>query len=163
MIRGDAFKLYVVFCVIVGFFGALVSSFIGGNAGREAALQAMYVEPAFAFHGLRIVKPILTTGEAPELGFGYSKRKDCSPPGGDGEILFKVYEGEDVTRVDKGLSLNKLPPGEDFPDVKRTIHGWPNLAPGSYELGMRVVFTCDKERDPQIFTPNKIPFEVLEQ
>lgn len=158
----DGFKIWAVFCISGGLIGAIISLALGPMAGEAAVKRILNVPQAFAFHDLRIVNPILRSGDAPVLGFGYSKREDCSPPLGEGEFIFKVYSGESVQRLEKGLSFDKLPSGVDQPFVKRAIPDFPRLEPGSYELGLRGVFVCEHERDPQIITPEKkLAFEVI--
>jgi hypothetical protein len=161
MMRGDAFKLYVIFCIIVGVFGALVSNFIGGNAGREAALQAMHVEPAMVLRDLTLIHPQIRQGETLELMYSYDKRAECSPPDGEGEFLFKVYDSSYIHRLNAGWVVDGLKSGVNLGPIITTLPKLPDLTPGHYKLGMRGVFVCQGERDPQIITTQKLPFEVL--
>lgn len=159
-IRSDPFwtVLFAMFWLIVGVMGIFVS----GNAGRDAALKVINVEPAMAFHGLEIRNPKIHDGEALQISYRYDKRAECSPPDGEGEFLFKVYDGAIITRLNSGLMVDDIPSGYGLGPMITTLPPLPQLRPGKYKLGMRGVFVCMGERDAQIITPAKLAFEVIE-
>lgn len=161
MSSSDTYKLFIIFCLIVGIFGAIVSSFIGSNAGEQAALRILNVKPAMAFHDIKLRTPIIRNGDPLELTYSYDKRAECSPPDGEGEFLFKIYQGAIIKRVADGLLVDELASGVNLGPVVTTLPKLPDLLPGSYKLGMRGVFVCVGERDAQIITPEKLSFEVI--
>lgn len=120
--------------------------------------------PAVIVWNLTAITKVVEVGKPFVYSFNYSKRAECYPPKGSGEVEHRLWEdapGQGFVRfrpIDNMISI--VPPAINGSRVS-TIKLPPDLAPGRYAVQYRSEFRCERASRLQEFISPLMEFDVI--
>lgn len=119
--------------------------------------------PAMVLWDIKVVSEKLRAGEPFSYSFNYSKRAECSPPKGSGEVSYRIWS-KDADGAFTTFQLAVSTVSYAAPAIngfRTTSIEMPKLRPGEYAVQYRTRFECAGARQPQLFDGPLMQFEVV--
>ena len=117
--------------------------------------------PPVKFSNFNVITKKLRNGETFYFEFDFSKRHDCSPPLGKGEVEFRVWNNDNPPKFYwlYGISARTWP-GQN--QHKSSSVYMPNLPPGRYYFQFRNRHTCKFASDVIESDSPLLEFEIID-
>ena len=128
----------------------------------DAMHRMMYDDrPAMVLSNINVISKLLKMNEKFVYEFDYTKRTECHPPDGAGEISYKLWVQEDG-KFERFIILEHATISYADPKLhhRTTKIELPALEPGRYMLQYRAKFRCKGASAEQEWDGPMMAFEV---
>lgn len=141
-----------------------IVSFASNLAGQRALDAILFDDrPAMVLSNMRTVSKTVRSGAPFVYEFDYTKRRECYPPKGSGEVTYRIWfdatgAGFDQYHVVDPATISYADPELHHRVTNVTI---PDLPAGQYMMQWRVHFVCAGASKPQAWDGPMMPFEIV--